>query len=273
MNSTVLIKNEKIHYIFEDTSNDIPVLLFVHGFKDRSKTIQPLISIKNRNYAIYALDLPGCGESSSILGEYSIEFYAEVVREFITRVLLNKRVILMGHSMGAAVSLMCFDLLNVLELILVAPFNYNAKLNAGFSDGKKWMLPESIEDAIESYKALVYNPNPFYIKGIQAFAMQDVQNREATKKMFSYIVDNQFFNTSYLDNVLKPLYHSAKKPYTLIYAKNDQFTTEAEMLKLIDDIPSITPYALDECGHAVFFQKANKVNEIVTNIASTIKLQ
>ncbi|WHL49130.1 hypothetical protein HYE36_04445 [Mycoplasmopsis bovis] len=80
-------------------------------------------------------------------------------------------------------------------------------------------------------KALVYNPNPFYIKGIQAFAMQDVQNREATKKMFSYIVDNQFFNTSYLDNVLKPLYHSAKKPYTLIYAKNDQFTTEAEMLK------------------------------------------
>nr|WP_307940527.1 hypothetical protein [Mycoplasmopsis bovis] len=64
MNSTVLIKNEKIHYIFEDTSNDIPVLLFVHGFKDRSKTIQPLISIKNRNYAIYALDLPGCGESS-----------------------------------------------------------------------------------------------------------------------------------------------------------------------------------------------------------------
>nr|WP_307924451.1 hypothetical protein [Mycoplasmopsis bovis] len=34
------------------------------------------------------------------------------------------------------------------------------------------------------------------------------------------------------------------------------------MLKLIDDIPSITPYALDECGHAVFFQKANKVNEI-----------
>ncbi len=55
------------------------------GFKDRSKTIQPLISIKNRNYAIYALDLPGCGESSSILGEYSIEFYAEVVREFITK--------------------------------------------------------------------------------------------------------------------------------------------------------------------------------------------
>ncbi len=93
------------------------------------------------------------------------------------------------------------------------------------------MLPESIEDAIESYKALVYNPNPFYIKGIQAFAMQDVQNREATKKMFSHIVDNQFFNTSYLNNVLKPLYHSAKKPYTLIYAKNDQFTTEAEMLK------------------------------------------
>nr|WP_307935593.1 hypothetical protein [Mycoplasmopsis bovis] len=34
---------------------------------------------------IYALDLPGCGESSSILGEYSIEFYAEVVREFITK--------------------------------------------------------------------------------------------------------------------------------------------------------------------------------------------
>nr|WP_307917159.1 hypothetical protein [Mycoplasmopsis bovis] len=36
--------------------------------KIESKTIQPLISIKNRNYAIYALDLPGCGESSSILG-------------------------------------------------------------------------------------------------------------------------------------------------------------------------------------------------------------
>ncbi len=69
--------------------------------KIESKTIQPLISIKNRNYAIYALDLPGCGESSSILGEYSIEFYAEVVREFITKVLPNKKVILMGHSMGA----------------------------------------------------------------------------------------------------------------------------------------------------------------------------
>lgn len=271
MKATVPIKNEQIHYIYEDAPEGTPVLLFIYGFKDRSKTIQPLLSIKDRNYSIYALDLPGCGESSSNLGSYSIEFYAEVVREFINKVLPGKKVILMGHSMGAAVSLMCFDIANVKELVLVAPFNYYAGLNADYEQGKRWMLPESIEDAVEAYKALVYNPNIFYIKGIQAFAMQDIQNKEKTKAMFSYIVDNQFFNKSYLENVLKPLYQNAKKPYTLIYAKNDLFTTEEEMLRLIDDIPTITPFALEECGHAVFFQKANKVNEIVSNIAQTLK--
>lgn len=90
------------------------------------------LSIKDRNYFIYVLDLLGCGELLSNLGSYLIEFYVEVVREFINKVLLGKKVIFMGYLMGVVVLLMCFDIVNVKELVLVVLFNYYVEFNVDY---------------------------------------------------------------------------------------------------------------------------------------------
>lgn len=101
------IHNSELFFLETGLQNK-PPLLFIHGLGDLA-TIGWLNVIPNleKNYHIYAIDLPGFGLSSHNYFAYSPEEYSKIINWFIQNVISTstKKPILIGHSMGAAVSL------------------------------------------------------------------------------------------------------------------------------------------------------------------------
>ncbi|MCU0436137.1 MAG: alpha/beta hydrolase [Bacteroidia bacterium] len=80
-----------------------PVLLFVHGVAEHGVIWQPVIELLSQDYYCIAVDLPGHGGSMNFRGNWSMNFYAQVLRKFMETMQLRE-VTLVAHSMGAQIS-------------------------------------------------------------------------------------------------------------------------------------------------------------------------
>lgn len=86
--------------------------------------------------AVYALDLPGHGESAKDVGDGSLETLAAAVLGFMDAVGIDAAH-LAGHSMGGAVCLGIADRApeRVRSLVLIGSAGLGAEINAGYIDG------------------------------------------------------------------------------------------------------------------------------------------
>jgi pimeloyl-ACP methyl ester carboxylesterase len=101
---TETVFNSKV-FVVEAGDRSKQTVLLIHGmgqigFKDWMKVIPAL----EENYHIVALDLPGYGRSDKPNGKYSPTNYARVVHQLKEKY-SSDPVLVVGHSMGGAVSL------------------------------------------------------------------------------------------------------------------------------------------------------------------------
>ena len=83
-------------------SND--VLVFLHGFCESTKVWKEFTKSLEHKFRIILLDLPGFGENTHNIHDYSMESMAEYVKEQLDEKGV-KKCILVGHSMGGYVSM------------------------------------------------------------------------------------------------------------------------------------------------------------------------
>ena len=81
-----------------------PVLLLLHGIGDSSRAWIPAMRLLQRSYTVLAPDLPGHGDSSSRLGDYSLGSHASSVRDLLD-LLSIERVTVVGQSFGGGVAM------------------------------------------------------------------------------------------------------------------------------------------------------------------------
>jgi pimeloyl-ACP methyl ester carboxylesterase len=81
-----------------------PVLLLLHGIGDSSRTWIPAMRLLQGSYTMLAPDLPGHGNSSSPLGDYSLGNHASSMRDLLD-LLSIERVTVVGHSFGGGVAM------------------------------------------------------------------------------------------------------------------------------------------------------------------------
>lgn len=79
-------------------------LIFLHGWSIDSSYWEDQIDYFSKKYSVYAIDLPGFGDSKADRQEWSIEEYALDVKDFI-KTLDLKNIILIGHSMSGGIVL------------------------------------------------------------------------------------------------------------------------------------------------------------------------
>lgn len=97
-----VIGGRKLNYV-EVGDSDKPVLLFVHGIMGTWRNwIFNLLPFADR-YRVLAVDLPGFGLSEMPAGEFSIEHYADVIKEFCSTLGIAQ-VTLIGNSMGGQIA-------------------------------------------------------------------------------------------------------------------------------------------------------------------------
>ena len=94
----------KLHYVvWGDEAN--PPLLVIHGNRDHARTWDQVADRLKRDYAVYAVDLRGHGDSAwSVGSQYSLpEFVLDVA--MLARELNRNPLTVVGHSLGGAVAL------------------------------------------------------------------------------------------------------------------------------------------------------------------------
>lgn len=97
---------DAVEIAYTDTGKlDAPVILFIHGLGHALIAWNKNIASLAQKYRCIAIDLPGNGLSSKDMAyPYSMEFFAEAVKDFILQKGLTE-VFLCGHSMGGQVAL------------------------------------------------------------------------------------------------------------------------------------------------------------------------
>lgn len=100
--TSITIDGETLSYV--DNQQGKSCLLFLHGaFIDKSYW-QAQLDYFSPHYRVLAVDLVGHGQSSSYRKAYSIQAYGEDISKFLQQLALEE-VILIGHSIGAAIML------------------------------------------------------------------------------------------------------------------------------------------------------------------------
>lgn len=115
---------------------DAVPLVFVHGYGgDKNSWLfvqEPLAADR----PVYALDLPGHGESTKEVGDGSVTALADTVVAFLDAVGVS-RAHLVGHSLGGAVAVVAAGRAGdrVASLTLLAPAAVGPEINAGYLRG------------------------------------------------------------------------------------------------------------------------------------------
>lgn len=119
-----LSNNIEIAYVDSGPKNK-PVLLFLHGLANYHAVWNWNISTLKQHFRCIAIDLPGNGFSSRNIKAYSIDFYRDVLIEFISELSL-KQPTLVGHSMGGLIALKIAlsKRISLKSLILFAPAGF-----------------------------------------------------------------------------------------------------------------------------------------------------
>lgn len=121
----------EVSYI--DEGSGAVTLLLIHGLGSYLPAWKKTVEALKNDFRCVALDLPGFGRSPQVEDHYSMSFYAEVIRNLIAELELD-RVVLAGHSMGGQIALTTvLDTDTPVEkLILLAPAGFET-----FSEEKK----------------------------------------------------------------------------------------------------------------------------------------
>lgn len=95
------IRNLELNYIVEGEGKPLVIL---HGWGCNIDTVRPIINILNDRYKVIAVDLPGFGKSSEPEEPIGSFEYAEIVKEFLEELKVEKAIFI-GHSFGGKLSI------------------------------------------------------------------------------------------------------------------------------------------------------------------------
>ncbi|MEM7555135.1 MAG: alpha/beta fold hydrolase [Cyanobacteria bacterium P01_A01_bin.84] len=97
----------KIRYTYlrsREGNNHKPPLIFLHGFGGSIGQWRYNLEALSQHYTIYAMDMLGFGATEKAPVRYNVKIWVEQVYDF-WRTLINRPVVLIGHSTGSLISL------------------------------------------------------------------------------------------------------------------------------------------------------------------------
>ncbi|MFC1620723.1 alpha/beta fold hydrolase [Candidatus Omnitrophota bacterium] len=119
----IAISNDNIEINYYEHGQKGPVLVFVHGWSCDATYWREQVNYFKEKYRIILLDLAGHGRSGSERENYTTEAFGQDVKTVVESIKADK-VILIGHSMGALVSVEAALLMpdKVIGLVVVDDF-------------------------------------------------------------------------------------------------------------------------------------------------------
>ncbi len=277
-NRQLLLPNSKVTLKYLQAGSGNNAIVLIHGLGSNSKAYQKNIQELSKKAVVFALDLPGYGNTE--LGSFvpGIDNYARAISEFIELKKLSN-VTLVGHSMGGqiAIQLAADHKPSWLKkLVLLSP----AGVEQFTDDEKKWfhaVVNEQLylgmtDDQIKQN----FNRNFFGEKLPEDAKFMVSERFELKDKTEEYKTYISTIVKSIYAMLAEPIYDKIadiKVPILVIYGKNDmlipnkilhpQLSLENLLKKLRADYPDIKIEQFEEAGHFVLWDQSVAINRCI----------
>lgn len=265
---------ETFIYKGSNVPKDGKKIIFIHGFFTDHRCFEPLYLKLQEKYECICFNLPGCG--SEKMKNYPLSYlHLETMSELIAKYIIVhdlKDIILIGHSLGAAIGTMVVNILKnnrVSRLILLAPFNITS-------------LPKIINKPLrfkslnnqkqfDELQKIVFND---YSKAIHFFdeqkyydGMIDFYNRNHKYSLFIMINMVQIWTLKNLNNAYKNLNVS-----TIVFmAGKDEFVSLENTIDYLSKFhKNIKIVQYLEAGHAFYIEEFERFYKDITFIIESV---
>jgi pimeloyl-ACP methyl ester carboxylesterase len=253
-------------------------ILFIHGYGGMIEHWDENIPAFDDRYRIYAMDLIGFGQSGKPNVRYSLDLFAAQIKAFMHLKKLYK-VILVGHSMGAASSIIYAHLNpdNVRALVLANPSGLYGDSMDGvtkifFGLVGSPLIGEMLFTAFanpvgvsQSLAPTYYNQKKVDLNLINQFS-RPLQDRGA---VFSYLSPSRHPNDFLLDG-LKPCNY--KGDAWLLWGAED---TALPPHKIIPEFQELLPqagaYIIPKAGHCIHHDAHENFNSRLAQILDRLQ--
>lgn len=248
---TINAKGIDIYYQYQEADLSGSSLFFIHGSGGTHKIWRHQTSMKMNTIAI---DLPGHGQSGG-QAYANIEEAADLVAALLDTFKLPQPVFLVGHSMGAAISLSCA--LRHKELVgAIILVGGGAKLK---------VFPAVLESLAQGeinpdFSRIAFAPttSPQLVENeIQAYCDNDA----AVLYNDLYSCD-QFDITAHLAQI--------EQPALLIVGDRDRLTPVKYSQFLHNNLQNSQLAIIKDAGHFALLEQPEEVNQIITKFVVTI---
>lgn len=252
----IIMKDININYMVKGEGSNI---LLLHGWGANIKLFEKLIDHLSHHHKVYAVDMPGFGESDEPSGIWNVDDYADFVLEFMHQMGM-KETVLLGHSFGGRVIIKMVTRTNlpvkISKIVLVDSAGIKPKKTAkqklrvqvyklgrlilGFPPVKA-LYPDALENYRKSHGSADYN------------AASPVMRQVLVK-----VVNED----------LEYLLPKIKQPALLIWGDKDTATPLSDGQKMEQLIPGAGLVTLEGAGHYSFLERPVIVNRVLDSFLS-----
>jgi pimeloyl-ACP methyl ester carboxylesterase len=249
-------------------------LLLVHTIRTQIEFFSEMIPFYAKNYTVYAVDLPGHGQSSI---NKTINYDEPYLRKSIIDLIYQlglENITLVGESIGATLSLtVAATIPNKLkQVIAVNTYDYETRYADGIRRGNfianfmMWNYSIPINGAIFAalenrlFLSLVMNGGVTNIKKIPTWLMK-LFDKTGHRPGYHYLGRNILKNWKSWAKAPEH-YPQIKSPVTLIYGEND-WSRKDERLSTLSKISNAKVETIANSGHFLSVDNPDALKQIV----------
>lgn len=269
----------RISYVDEGSGET--TLLFIHGLANYALGWKKNIDALKNHCRCIAIDLPGNGLSEHGDFPYGINYFANVVTDFIKELRLQN-VVLAGHSMGGQIAMTIVlnnpEIADALILCAPAGFEVFTPWDAGLFETSISVFDYFSTEESSLVKSI---RSSFYHYTLQA----DDMINDLLQLMNHYpLNDYRKMMKACIHGMLhEPVYnslHLIKQPALIIFGERDALIPTRALhpvttRKIAEDgaskLANSELHLIPDCGHFVQWEKAKKVNDLIISFLKNKK--
>jgi pimeloyl-ACP methyl ester carboxylesterase len=262
--SRININDINIHYESHVCHQADPkeTIILIHGYLSSVFSFRQLIPLLCDRFSVYALDLPGFGESDkSKTFSYSLANYGELIQSFMDRMGIETAA-LIGHSMGGQVALHAAKQSpsRVTKLILLASSGYLKPFKKrliwlSYMPFFTWWVRRTFEqrNAWEVLKQVVYDASIIDQTMVDSY-VAPMKSSSFYRAMIGLLREHG-------GDLTEDDLRTINVPSQLIWGRQDQIVPLAVGERLNKDLPGASLHVFDNTGHLLPEEKPQEVFE------------
>lgn len=243
-----------LHYLRRGDGGE-PVLL-IHGFGgdlNNWRFNHEALAVKS---TVYALDLPGHGESSKVIRESSIDSLAEIVEKFMNETGLSKAH-LIGHSLGGSIALYLglSHPNRVSSITLISTASLGSEINVEYVEG---FINSSRRNELRPHLQKLFS-DPSLVNRQLVDDVLKFKRLDGVDKALRMIAD-AFISKGIQTVLLRDRLTEISVPILAIWGGEDQIIPASQSKGLPT---SVNTEIIQGQGHMVQMEAASEVNRLI----------